>query len=443
MIVMKFGGSSVGEPARIQSVREIVQSRLDRKPVVVVSAHKGVTDMLVDLAESATETEPDLQPITERHQDILGGLGLPLDLVDPFLEELSFLLKGVSLVKELTPRTMDYVLSFGERMSSRVVAAYFREQGLDAQAYDAFDIGMKTDDVFGAATPLASASSEIKTALSNLDHVAVVTGYIGKNEAGDITTLGRNGSDFTASFIGAAMDAEEIQIWTDVDGVMTADPRLIEEARPVDQMSFGEAAELAYYGGRVLHPATIIPAMAKHIPVRVLNTFRPEEPGTVIVPEDDITTEGQIKSIASQESQIIINITSSRMFLRHGFMAKVFEVFGRHEVVVNMIATSEVSVSVTTHTDRNLDKAVEDLSHFADVTVERDRSIICVVGQGLRSTPGIAADIFKAVAGTGVNVLMISHGASSINLAFVVEDEHAASIIRALHDMYFTAHPVS
>jgi aspartate kinase len=434
---MKFGGSSVSDGARIRNVIEIVRARLPRRPIVVASAFRGITDDLFVAAEEALAGRDALpEKVKARHQAVLADLGLPADLVKDVFAELAVLLKGISLVKELTPRTLDYVVSFGERLSTRIIAAAFEKAGIPSSQHDAFDIGMLTDDQFGAAQPLPEAEAELRRHLVPMTRLPIVTGYVGKTKGGDITTLGRNGSDYTATIVGAAVGAEEIQIWSDTDGVMTADPRLVPTAKPIAFLTFDEASELAYYGGKVLHPSTIIPAVRKGIPVKVLNTFSPSHPGTTIVSKLDTPQKG-VKSIAHHLSNIVVNIRSSRMLMGHGFLARLFGVFAEHRVVVNMVSTSEVTVSVTVDSPRRLDAAVEALSKFADVTVEEKRTVVCVVGEGLRSTPGVAGLVFEALRKAGVNVLMISQGASKINVAFVVDDRDAETAVRALHRQFF------
>src|SRR5262245_6205194 len=437
MIVMKFGGSSVSDGPRIRAVIEIVRARLARQPVVVASAFRGVTDDLFAAAEEAlTGKEGLLEKVRGRHQSVIADLGLPADLVNEVLSELAVLLKGISLVKELTPRTLDYVVSVGERLSTRIIAAAFDQAGIPASQHDAFDIGMLTDDQFGHAQPLPDAEAELRRHVLPMKRLPIVTGYVGKTRGGDITTLGRNGSDFTATIVGAAIGAEEIQIWSDTDGVMTADPRVVPSAKPIAFLTFDEASELAYYGGKVLHPSTIVPAVLKGIPVKVLNTFKPSHPGTTILQKLDSPQAG-VKSIAHHLSNYVVNIRSSRMLMGHGFLARLFGVFAEHRVVVNMVSTSEVTVSVTVDSPRRLDEAVESLSKFAEVTVEEGRAVVCVVGEGLRSTPGIAGLVFEALREASVNVLMISQGASKINVAFVVADRDAEAAVRALHRKFF------
>src|SRR5262245_35242418 len=313
MIVMKFGGSSVSNGERIRSVVNIVRGRLDRRPIVVASAFRGVTDDRFAAADEALKGhDTQLDKIRARHQAVAAELGVDPDLVKDNLAELAVLLKGISLVKELTPRTLDYVVSFGERLSTRIIAEAFSQAGVPAEQHDAFDIGLLTNDEFGAAQPLPEADAEIKRHVSRMTRVPIITGYVGKTRNGDITTLGRNGSDFSATILGAALDAEEIEIWSDVDGIMTADPRLAPSAKPIDGLTFAEASELAYYGGKVLHPATITPAVRKRIPVRCLNTFRPSHPGTVITAEAKSSMSGP-KSIAHNLHNLILTVTTPRM----------------------------------------------------------------------------------------------------------------------------------
>jgi aspartate kinase len=437
MIVMKFGGSSVATSERIRNVVEIVKGRLPRKPVLVVSAFRGVTDDLFKLGEEAVKGQaPSVDRIRQRHEETAREMGLPPDLLTSEMAELEVLLKGISLVKELTPRTLDYVVSFGERFSTRLIAAFFNQAGVPAEQHDAFDIGLLTSDEFGGAQPLPEADAEIKRHITKMTKLPIITGYVGKTRNGDITTLGRNGSDYSATIIGAAIDAEEIEIWSDVDGIMTADPRLAPTAKAIDALTFAEASELAYYGGKVLHPATITPAVRKRIPVRCLNTFKPGHPGTPIVAEAKSAARGP-KSIAHNLHNLILTISTPRMLQGHGFLARIFEIFARHKISIDMVSTSEVSVSVTLDSNRNLEAAVADLRQFSEVAVEKGKAIICVVGEGLRNTPGIAADTFQALKEAGVNILMISQGASKISIGFVVDDADCSKAVQALHRKFY------
>ncbi|KIG16894.1 Aspartokinase [Enhygromyxa salina] len=438
MIVMKFGGSSVANRSQIEKVLSIVRSARERAPVVVSSAHKGITDALVNAAKAAAAGELGTAPI-DLQRGLLAQLECPADLLEEFFGELGDLLRGISLVKELSPRSLDYVSSFGERMSVRVIADFFTRNGLPARAHDVWELGFVTDDAFGRARPLAGWEANCRAAFANLpaDEIAIVTGFVGKNGAGEITTVGRNGSDLTASLLGGALAADEVQIWTDTDGVMTADPSVVEGARNIPQMRFDEAAELAYFGSRVLHPSTLLPAMSSDIPVRVLNTNRPEHPGTVIqkvaAPSPNAAT-----SIAYKERQSVLVLWTTRMFGQAGFLARVFEILGRREVDVDMISTSEVSISLTSANRRALEAAQQELETIGKVELHHGKTILAVVGQHLPARPGIGAQVLAAVAGAGVNVEMISYGMGSINFTMLIDDADIGQAVKVLHEMLFT-----
>ena len=439
MIVMKFGGSSVGAPDGVARVVEITRGRLSRSPVVVVSAFRGVTDDLLALGRKALEGRLDrLEAVERRHRDAARGLGLDFAPLEPLLAELSELARGVSLLKELTPRTLDRLAGFGERLSARLVAAAFAKAGIPAAAVDASEM-LLTDDRFGEAAPLPEADELLRRALSGPGPLRVVTGFIGRTRAGELTTLGRNGSDFTATIIGAALGAEEVEIWSDVDGIMTADPRLVPGARPLEALSFAEACELAHYGGKVLHPHTLVPAMRRGIPVRCLNTFKPDHPGTRITAAAAPAHGVALKSIAFKRRQVILSASSPRMLSGPGFLARIFSVLAKHDIDVDMVATSEVSVSATTGDEKGVEKAVVELAPEFETSVERGVSVVCAVGDAIQSTPGVAAEIFGAMRTCGVNVRMISQGASKNNVAFVVEDADVERAVKALHARFFPA----
>jgi aspartate kinase len=437
MIVLKFGGTSLGTPDTINTAREIVCARLAEGPIVVVSAHAGVTDALFELAHDAVRGRHDTFDLRQIHYNLIDALGLERDIIQHDLDELEELLKGISYVKELTPRSLDYAVSFGEKFSTTIVAAHFTRQGLPSVAVNSYDLGLVTDSNFGSANPLPRSEAAIAENIAGFrEQVPVVTGYIAKDENGDITTLGRSGSDFTASFIGAAVGAAEIQIWTDVDGVMTADPTIVGEAITVSRLSFEEASELAYYGARVIHPAALVPAIRKDIPVRVLNTYRPEHPGTVIVRRCE-QTQSTARAVVYKKNLTLINVVSTRMLLQHGFMAKLFDVLNRHRIVIDMIATSEVSVSMTTDTRQNLKHAVKEISEYSEVTVEDQKAIVCVVGEGIRRDARAPGEVFRALADEGINIHMISQGATKINIAFLVDNSDVKRTIKTLHDKFF------
>jgi len=442
VIVMKFGGTSLADARQIAAVIDIVRSRLDDRPVVVVSAHAGITNRLDELAMAALDRAVSIDEVRGRHARILEELSLPGDLVDDLHADLASLLTGVSLVRELTGRSRDFILSFGERLASRIVAAAMRKAGIPAKAFAAWDLGLVTDSSFGGAHPREESYSRIGRSLEKVAEVPVITGFIAKDREGNITTLGRSGSDFTASLVGAAIGAEEIQIWTDVSGVMSADPRIVPEADSIPRLTFSEASELAYYGARVIHPATMVPAIRSGIPVRVLNTSLPGHPGTVIVEKAEPgPDERAVRSIAYRRGLTLVNVVSTRMLLQHGFMAKLFDVFARHEIVVDMISTSEISVSITTDSERDSGPVAHELREFADVTIEKGKAIVCVVGEGIRASPGTIADIFTAVKAAGVATRMISMGATRINVSFLVEEADVELAVRALHAAFFPPAP--
>ena len=437
MIVMKFGGSSVADAARIRRVCSIVRSRRHERPVVVASALRGVTDDLLALARAALGGDLRLLAVLRRrHRAVAAGLRVPFGPAEELLAELERLARGISLVKELTPRTLDYAAGFGERLSVRLIAAAFSRAGLPAEARDASDCGMLTDARFGEANPLPAAAPALRRALGRPRRIPVVTGFIGRAPSGELTTLGRNGSDYTAAILGAALGAREIQIWSDTDGVMTADPRIVADARPIAALSFAEASELAYYGGKVLHPHTLVPAIRRGIPVRVLNTFRPEHPGTAILAKAPRRTAG-VQSIAFKRRQTIVSVSNPRMAEGSGFLERIFAAFGRHRIDVDMVSTSEVTVSASVADAARLEPALAELRGGFGVRVERERAVVCVVGEGIGSTHGVAGAVFGALREARVNVEMISQGASEINIAFVVRDRDVEKAVGALHRTLF------
>ena len=439
MLVMKFGGSSVADGKQIQKVYEIVKGRLARKPVVVSSAHKGITNALIAAGKAAAAGKADAGPVINRQKEVMAQCGCKDYMLNAFFREIEDLLRGIALVREYSPRSNDYLSGFGERMSCRVIADYFTRLGMRAEAYDIFDLGFITDDKFGAARPIKGWEKNFHAEFDRLvpkNTVPIITGFIGKTPAGDLTTVGRNGSDFSATLVASALEAEECEIWTDTDGVMTADPSLIPQAKSIPFMSFAEASELAYYGGRVLHPSTLLPAITHNIPVRVLNTNKPDHPGTVITGAGS-DEERPVTSIAYKEAQIVITIESERMLGQPGFLAKVFDIMGRHGVDIDMVTTSEISVSMTCAELDKLNLAMKDLEQFGRVSVVTDRTIVCVVGKNVKFQRGIAAKIFASLRDAEVNVEMISQGANKINLSFLIADEDIKKAIPALHKALF------
>jgi aspartate kinase len=446
---MKFGGTSVEDAAAIRRISGIIGAHKNRRPIVVLSACAGVTDQLLAAAELAATGQREkatqlITAIADRHKAIAQDLfasGQRGDLItdiDRCREELSVLVTGVAILGELTPRSLDAFASYGERLSTLVLHTFFAVSGLRSRLVDARSF-MITDDHFTKAAPQFDLVHQRLTEVippALHDHDVVVTqGFIGATAGGIPTTIGRGGSDYSAAIIGALLDAEDIQIWTDVDGILTADPTIVSGARRIKVMSFNEAAELAYFGARVLHPETILPAVRKNIPVHVLNSRRPESPGTMITASPAIDRRCIVKSIAYKEGITLISIVSTRMFLAHGFLENVFDVFHKYRTVLHTVATSEVSISVTIDNRTHLDSIVRELQAFATVTVSDQKAIICVVGENLKTTPGVAARVLHAVA--EVNINMISQGASEINISFVIDEHDIEPVVHNLHREFF------
>jgi aspartate kinase len=440
MLVMKFGGSSVADRAQIEKVQAIVRGRAARRPVVVSSAHKGITNALIAAGEAARTGAVDAAAsVIAKQRAIAAELGCPPSLLDPLFDELVDLCRGIRLVRELSPRSLDTIASFGERMAVRVIADFFTRTGLAAKAFDVWDLGFVTDSAFGQARPLPGYEARMREAFRRLvpdGYVPIVTGFVGKDAAGDITTVGRNGSDLTATLVAAGVGAEEVEIWSDTDGVMTADPRLVDGARNIPRMSFDEAAELAYFGSRVLHPETLVPAMARGIPVRVLNTNRADHPGTVITAVPDEAGR-PVTSIAYKQGQCVLTVSSTRMLAQHGFLGRLFDVTARHRITVDVVATSEVSVSFTSDDKAALEAAMPELSTIGTCRLTTGKTILAVVGHRLPERAGAGAWVLGALARADVNVEMLSFAEGSINLTMVIDDASVDRAVRALHGTLF------
>lgn len=448
MIVMKFGGSSVESATAIQRVASIVRARLDRKPVVVVSAMGKTTNKLLAIADRAVkgEREESLNLLHELHGFHLRELRTAVSdqryseiqaVVDGMFHDVEELVRGLAIMGELTPRSIDAISSFGERVSSVIVAAAFDNMGVPAIQVDSRDF-IITDKRHTHAAPLFTQSySRLAAGIPPLarERVVVMGGFIGSTEDGVTSTLGRGGSDYSASIIGAGIDAEEIQIWTDVDGMLTADPTILPGGHRVRIISFSEAAELAYFGAKVLHPSTVLPAVDKNIPVLILNSRRPEVEGTRII-RDSVKSSNPAKSIACKKNITVLSIHSTRMLMAHGFLRQIFEIFDRYETPVDMVATSEVSVSLTIDDDSQLADICLELEKFAEVDVERGQAIVCIVGENIRHTPGISARVFESL--RDINVRMISQGASLLNISIAVAQSDLRSAVEALHTEFFS-----
>jgi aspartate kinase len=441
--VLKFGGTSVGDSAACERVAGIVRSHGGARPLVVVSAMSGVTDGLLAALDGAARDPAaaleSLQPLLERHRTVARRLLAPdaattfqayLDRAQQVLAEL---LQRIERTPDERPALRDEGLSFGEQLAATLLTAVLAARGLPARCVDARRC-IVTDENHGGAVPLQPDTDrrtrdELGPVLDG-GMVPVMGGYIAATRTGVTTTLGRGGSDYSAALVGAALDAAEIQIWTDVSGVLTADPRIVKGARTIPRLSYAEAAELAYFGAKVLHPRTIQPALDRRIPVRICNSHAPDDPGTLVTAEADIWPE-TVKAIAHKRGITIVQVASARMLGAYGFLRALFEVFDRHRTAVDVVATSEVSVSLSVEEGAALPAILEDLRPLGEVQVEPRRAIVCVVGEGLRRTPGIAARLFDTI--RDINVLLISQGASQVNLTFIVEEAQVGEAVARLH----------
>lgn len=436
MIVMKFGGTSVGNATRIIKLTEIVKNRVSDKPIVVVSAFSSITNYLKEIGEVASKGKPTnelFDIIINRHFDIINELGLEKTIIKDEIEQLKNLVTGISLLQDLTPRIMDNILSFGERMSSRIIAEYMIKSGVQAKAYDAFDIDLITTSDFGNADVLEESYLMINQYLSNLQHIPIITGFIGKNKENYITTLGRGGSDYTATIIGAAVNSIEIEIWTDVNGIMTADPKIVKNAKTLEKVSLDEASELAFLGAKVLHPRTMLPAMKKNIPVKILNSFNPTHKGTVI--SNVNISEGRVASITHRKNITVINISTPRMFETHGFLKKIFEIFDKNGISIDMVSTSEINISVTIDGGQETIKLEKELREIANIDIKKNRTMISLVGHRINHVPNVLSTMFYAL--KEIPIEMISSSMSEINQSFIVKDENADTAICKLHYAFF------
>lgn len=445
---MKFGGTSVGDVAAFERVFHIVSTQIERHPVVVVSAMTKVTDALLaafDIAKKGefAEAFASLEPHFERHAEVSRHF-IPDESPNAFSAELEFARGELSdLLMRVSRRSLplqmlkDAIVSYGEQLSSRLLGEILKAKGVNARQVDSRRL-IVTDDEYGAATPIVDETNElVKLELEPLiaaGEVPILGGFIAASRSGETTTLGRGGSDYSAALVAAALNAGELQIWTDVTGVMTCDPRICGEARTIPVLSYEEAAELAYFGAKVLHPKTIKPAVDHGIPVRVCNTFEPAQVGTMV-----LATSGEapnkIKSIAHKKNITILRITSARMLGSYGFMSAVFQVFERYRTVIDVISTSEVSIALTLDNAAEVDKIVTELERLGDVEVDPGYAVICVVGEGLRASTGLASKIFSTI--DNVNIALVSHGASAVNLTFVVKEDDVADVIKKLHSEFF------
>ncbi len=452
---MKFGGTSVEGATAFKNAARIVFDRQALRPVVVVSAMAGFTDALIGSVQQALTAGGDadaaeiirgLEKHFDRHLRVIDALLLSeaarmRQLIDQSRVEIRELLDEAAAEaggdRDRRKFFADAIVSYGERLSAALLAAVLMENQVVSRDVDARRCVI-TDDDYGCATPLmaetfCNTQKELEPLIES-SCVPVLGGFIGSTLTGETTTLGRGGSDYTAALIGAALKAKEIQIWTDVPGVLTADPRLVASARTVPHLSFEEAAELAYFGAKVLHPKTLHPAIERDIPVRICNS-RAQEGGSTLVVGESKKSPQTVKAIAHKTGVTTVQVTSTRMLGAYGFLRALFEVFEEHKTAVDVVTTSEVSVSLSLDDTTWLGEIVAKLEKLGSVTIEEKRAILCVVGEGLRTTPGIAARIFSTI--SDINVSLISQGASRINLTFAVEEERVRETVARLHKEFF------
>jgi aspartate kinase len=450
-LVMKFGGTSVADEAAIRRlVAHVAEARRDgAHPVVVVSALGGVTNDLLKAAALAARSDGAadaiLGELRGRHLALTSRVALDRTNevsreIDAQFDELGAVFHAVATLKEASPRALDAIAAAGELLSSRIVHAALCAAGTPSVWVDPRHLVITNED-YTHAGPLfddieAAVPRQIEPALA-AGAVPVTGGYVGATREAVTTTLGRGGSDYSAAIIGAALNAREIQIWTDVDGMLTADPRIVPSPRVVPVLSFGEASELAYFGAKVLHPSTIQPAVARDIPVRILNSRSAAAPGTLIASRGADEGSGRPAAIACKRSVTVVDIISTRMLMAHGYLRRVFEVFERHRTAVDVVTTSEVSVSVTVDDDRRLNAIIQGMSEFAEVHAEHGMAILCAVGDGLRRDPRIVARMLGAL--DGFPLRMVSQAASRRNVTVVLRDVDVPAAMARLHDLFFAS----
>lgn len=436
MITAKFGGTSVGAAPQVITIGKIVKKELARQPVIVVSALAGVTNLLLDLTTARNKSSV-LREIKNKHLNLINKLfkkPLKKEVLKYIGKNLAELEK-LSRLKNFNKQNIDKILSHGEILSSFIITSYLKSQNIDAEQVISTSL-IVTNDNFGHAEflpkPTEKLTKKILRPLIRKKIVPVVTGFLGATKKGATTTLGRGGSDYSASIIGFCLNAEEIQIWTDVDGIYTADPRITKNARPIPMISYKEASELAAFGAKVLHPRTIKPAVRKNIPLRVLNTLNPNCKGTLISQNTDSTR--PITAISFKRKITLVNIYSTDMLFTKGYLAKIFSIFTKYNVSIDIVSVSEVSVSLTIENEEMLDSVVQDLSKFSAVTVRKDLGMISLIGEGMAGSGNSVSKIFEILDKEKINIKMISLGATDINISVVVKYDEVERAVVKLHN---------
>ena len=452
MIVMKFGGTSVQDAAAIKQVVTIINSRLDRKPVVVSSAAAGITDTLIRSCELAHEGKhADARELIDeavigRHNAIITHLihgsslrNSTLDRVDSYANEISRLIDGLIATSELSARSLDAIASYGEQFSTTILSAAMEEFGLESELVDARRV-LITDENYGKAAPLmeicGSRSREILLPIIEAGAIPVTQGFIGSTLEGATTTLGRNGSDYSAAIIGSLLGADTVEIWTDVDGILTADPKLVPEAKLLETVTFQEAAEMAYFGAKVLHPNTTIPLLQERIPVHVYNTKRPQSSGTRVVVSDGHKTQpDSVKTIAYRSNVTVINVHLTRIVLDHSRLRIIFGIFNKFETRIYIVKKSESNISIAVDDIQHIDVIVDELRNFSAVTVEHQKAVVCLIGKITQDTQGIVARAFSAIGSLKADTA--SESASEISLSFVIDRSDLEIAVQKLHREFF------
>ncbi len=459
-IVMKFGGTSVATGKGIRRVTKIIADSFseDHRIAVVVSAMAGVTDKLIEEADRAKDkTEKQIQEFTnklvEKHMDVAARaiesktmLNHVEKIVKQTVHELEKVLTGICFVGEITPKSRDYVLSFGERLSATIVWGAMQDQGFKTKVLTGKEVGIVTDSNFGEANPLANVTNhEVREKLEPLFErivIPIITGYNAATQDGIVTTLGRGGSDYTATLIGVALSANEIWIWTDVDGIMTADPKIVSSAKVLPELSYGEAAELAIFGAKAMHPRALEPVIEVGIPVRIRNVFAPEKPGTLIAEGQKAESKDVVKAVALINDVAMVNIKGAAMVGAPGSYSKVFDVLGKNNINVMMVSTAVSEANISLIVRRRLLSRTLSLLEIAllgkgglvsEISAEDDVCVIAAMGANMKGALGVAARVFSAIAKQKINVRMIAQGSSELNISFVVKEKDGESAVLAIH----------
>jgi aspartate kinase len=461
-IVMKFGGTSVATGENIRHVVDLVTKNAKKDRVaVVVSALAGVTNSLIEVAEQAKKSdekriEEFTKSLLKKHLDAISSAidskqvqNEVTQITEKTLAELGKVLTGICYVGEVTAKSKDYVVSFGERLSVPIVWGTIKDKGFEAQWFTGKEAGIVTDSNFGEADPLMNYTTHLIQErifpLLEKGVIPVVTGYIAANQDGIVTTVGRGGSDYTATILGVALGVDEIWIWTDVDGIMTTDPKIVPAAKMLPQLSYQEAAEMAIFGAKAMHPRALEPVIKENIPVRIRNVFHPENAGTLITKEPDSNTKESVKAVAMMKDVAMLNVSGAGMVGAPGSYAKVFDVLGKHNINVMMISTAASEANISMIIKRgllgraisNLEIALLDIGGLvSEVSAEDDVAVIAVMGANMKGTLGVASRIFSTVAKKGINIRMIAQGSSELNISFVVKEKDGVAVVQAIHEEF-------